>query len=144
MRPFADTLPVGVDPTVTAILAILMAAGSLLGVWLTYRAASKKSDSDYRTALDRRIDERMNTQMAKAWTRIDELEAKVRALEGGTILIRTAVRGWFARLIKWDRGGRHGKLPVPTSEDMKILGIEDLAVPDITEEVIIPTAPPME
>lgn len=128
-------MPFHIDAPMATVLAAMAALGSVLSVWLTYRASVRKTSSDYRTALDKRIDERLDDQMSDAWEQIDRLKLRVKNLEEVNSLMRTAVRGWFSRLIRWDRNGRRGRMPLPTSEDMKIIGIEDLAVHDETDEI---------
>lgn len=131
-------LPFVIDAPIATVLAVVAVVSSMLSVLLTYRASVRKSNVDYRTALDQRIDERLSEQMSSAWEQIDKLKVRVKTLEETNSLMRLAVRGWFARLIRWDRNGRRGKMPLPTADDMKIIGIDDLAVHDETDEITTP------
>lgn len=108
---------------------------TILATVLTYVTAHRRNNGDFKTALDKRIDERVATQLQAAWSRIDELEIKLQAVIASQGHTRRVVRSWFQRLVAWDKKGRHGKLPVPSEAEMDELGILDLAVISETGEV---------
>lgn len=114
------------DPAVALVIAVASLLVTVTGLFFTFRAANRKTDSESKTALDARIDARVTEQLSAAWERIDALEAEVEALKSGEQETRRVVRSWFSRLITWDRRGRNGRMPVPTHDEMRRLGIDDL------------------
>lgn len=68
-----------INPTV--LVGVVGAVVTLIGIIATYLATRGKSQSDAKTALDARIDARVEQQLATAWQEIDGLKKKVTALE---------------------------------------------------------------
>lgn len=116
-------------------VAIGGVVATVLATILTYVTAHRRNNGDFKTALDKRIDERVATQLETAWKRIDELEKKLQAVVTSQGHTRRVVRSWFQRLVSWDKKGRHGKLPVPSEAEMEELGILDLVIYDATGEI---------
>ena len=54
------------------IIALITAAGLVVGALLTFLGTRANS----RSAIDKRIDERVTAELSTAWARIDALEAK--------------------------------------------------------------------
>lgn len=120
----------GIDPTIATIIAVVSAMTAFISIILTFRSANRKTDSEFKTAMDARIDERVKEQLTEAWKEIDGLKEKVNKLEQGEIETRSIVRTFFQRLLNWDRRGRQGRMPMPTHAEMKRLGVEDLSITD--------------
>lgn len=120
----------GIDPTFAAIIAVISALTALASIFFTFRSANRKTDSEFKTAMDARIDERVSNALEDAWREIEGLKTEVKKLKEGEIETRTIVRTFFQRLLNWDRRGRQGRMPMPTHAEMKRLGVEDLSITD--------------
>lgn len=64
-----------------AILGALATAGSTLALFVKSRGENKQAAVNAKTALDARIDARIEQQLKSAWERIDEVESEFKALE---------------------------------------------------------------
>lgn len=53
----------------------------LLGTWITVRATRGKTQADYKTALDKRLDEKMDAYTDRLEKRVEVAEKKASALE---------------------------------------------------------------
>lgn len=62
------------------LLGALATIGSVIALIIKSRGENKTSDTNAKTALDKRIDERVSAQLEEAWKRLDEQDTKIAAL----------------------------------------------------------------
>lgn len=82
--------------TDTVLIAIIGAAGLALGGLFTLLGTNGKTSADAKTALDTRIDARVQAQLQGAWGEIDDLKKKVDELESADRRKSAA----FARILR--------------------------------------------
>lgn len=66
------------------------------------------------------------------WLRLDKVEKRLEVAEDRLAAAETReaevkgiVRDWMRKLMRWDRAGRSGQMPLPSKDHMKKLGISD-------------------
>ncbi len=113
--------------------AWIAVAGVITSAVLAYTTFRKgKSDevsaaADVKVKLDAMIDARVERNLTAAWSKIDELEGKVKDLEGvreENAQIKDIVRRHFVKLIDWDSRGHRGPMPLPDVADVELLGLD--------------------
>jgi Flp pilus assembly protein TadB len=115
------------DPFWGVVIGVLAATGTILGVFATFyksRSEAKQASANAKTALDARIDARVETQLSDAWARIDEIDTAFKALEKR----ETRRTGAITRILKaiaaqWP--GSHG----PDLDPADIAEIEETIPP---------------
>lgn len=98
---------------------------------LNQRLDQTKTLSDY---IDKRVDEKVQDavdEALKPWIK------KVEALEKREMSTKAILYAYFTRLFGWDEAGRHGSVPVPSTTELRTLGI-DLAAFEMAEEQLPP------
>lgn len=111
------------------------------GVIATFRKGKSEDSATVSAALveraslkqriDQQIDERVSAELTRQGQLIDALRTEVDELKGDLKKerrrngsIKRVVQRWFYELRSWDSGGRHGKLPMPSDEDMMLLELD--------------------
>lgn len=84
------------EAIIVAIIGAVVSIASVVAVILKSRGENQTSAMNAKTALDARIDERVEAQLKEAWERIDELDKKL-----GTLMTREARRsGAITRILR--------------------------------------------
>lgn len=121
-----------------SVLSALTALLSVIFFYLKSRSDGKAKEQELKHTLDQRIDDRVTQELSRAYGRIDELEIDVDNLKKAKIenaQIKRVVHNWVYRLLRWDRLGREGPMPLPSEEDLILLEI-DLTNTSLSEQEI--------
>lgn len=87
---------------IIGLLGALAAIGSMIALFIKSRGDNKTSEKNAKTALDARIDARVESQLTDAWDRIKSLETDVKALQTNqsrrdgaiTRILRSIAKQW--------------------------------------------------
>lgn len=83
----------GIDPTV--LVGIVGAVVTLIGVIATYLATKGRTQTDMKTALDKRIDERVKGELERVYGRLDEVETLyTRKMSAVARILRAIAAQW--------------------------------------------------
>lgn len=113
------------------VIACISLLGTAVGGWFIYAGTRGKTRADAKSALDARIDERVQAELERVYARVQVLEEELETMKASessavrtTDRIRSVVRTWFSELRAWDRSGHVGPLPLPSDESMRLLDLE--------------------
>ncbi|WP_213816215.1 hypothetical protein [Glaciihabitans sp. dw_435] len=83
-----------------------------------------KGRGENKNAVDARIDARMAKELERVYLRLDEQDKEIATLKSSDRTTKAIVRRWFHELLRWDRIGRHGEMPLPSVMDMDRLDLD--------------------